>query len=221
MQYQKIRFKFTKTGEFKYLSHLDMARFIIRALAREDIKLEYSQGFNPKPRINFSNPTPLGVESLAEYSDIALAEYYGAHEFRQNLNKQLKGKLKIVQAGTIKEKAKSLMADIAVVLYSFKLIIPGENNLNQLSSQLGSIEDIKNSIYQFKFGSGEGNFSLLKLYGYAKILKNQNNGIFKYNYFYDYFTDMTKKYSIDIYSVVKEEMFVLREGTLMAPMEVI
>ncbi|MGM0366051.1 MAG: TIGR03936 family radical SAM-associated protein [Actinomycetota bacterium] len=222
MPENKIRFKFVKVGEFKYLSHLDITRFIIRGLARADIRVEYSHGFNPKPKINFSNPTPLGVESLAEYSDIVLAAEYEPDDFLNRLNRHLKSQLKAVQARYIRGKIKSLMADIAVVLYSFKLGTMGDNSFRQaLGKEISREGDIGNSIYRIDFAKGEKNFSLLKLYGYAKILKNKNNGIFKYNYFYDYFTNIAKKYSVNIYSVVKEEMFVLRQNTLKLPMEVI
>jgi len=223
MPESQIRFKFVKVGEFKYLSHLDITRFIIRALARADIKVRYSQGFNPKPKINFSQPTPLGVESYAEYSDVMLAGDLKPADFMQKLNAQLRSQLRVLEAKQIKEKVKSLMAEIGVVLYSFKLGIPqgDSNSWECLSSELNSIRDIKNSIYCLDIRAGGKNFSLLKLYGYAKILKNHNNGIFKYNYFYDYFTDMARKYNIDIYSVAKEEMFVIRGNALKQPMEII
>ncbi len=194
----------------------------MRAVARADIKVEYSHGFNPKPKISFSNPTPLGIESLAEYSDILLADGPNPNDFKQRLNVELKDKLKAVEAKTVKEKVKSLMADIAVVLYSFKLgNAEGMDTSQQIKRQLDGQKDFKNTIYRIEFLSGGKNFSLLKLYGYAKILKNKDNSIFKYNYFYDYFKDMAGKYSINIYSVVKEEMFVLRENILKTPMEVI
>jgi len=215
----RIRFKFIKAGESKFLSHLDITRFIIRALARADIGVEYSHGYNPKPKINFSNPTPLGVESFAEYSDIILKEELSPVKFLKRLNKELEEKLKLVEAKGIKGKPKSLMSDISVILYSFKLGIE-EGYRKPFKDNISEDGTIKDSIYSFDLSRAKS-FYLLKLFGYAKILKNQNNRIFKYNYFYDYFTDIVEKYSIDIYSVVKEEMFVLRDGLLRTPMEVI
>ncbi|MBU4449943.1 MAG: TIGR03936 family radical SAM-associated protein, partial [Actinobacteria bacterium] len=52
------------------LSHLDIVRLMTRALSRSGIIVKYDKGFNPKPKISFSNPIPLGVESLAEYCDL-------------------------------------------------------------------------------------------------------------------------------------------------------
>ena len=43
--------KFTKNGFLKYTSHLDMLRLFKRIIKRADIRLKYSQGFNPHPKM--------------------------------------------------------------------------------------------------------------------------------------------------------------------------
>lgn len=222
MPQKKIRFKFTKTGLFQYLSHLDIARMMLRALARADILVVYSQGFNPKPKMNFSNPTPLGVESFAEYADILLAEDLDPHDFQYKLNGQLKEAMQVTKAKTVLEKCKSLMADIALVAYRFELNIPENMDIRvDMQKWLGGQKELQNTIYRMAFLSLDKNLYLLKLYGYAKILKKQNNGIFKYNVFYDYMKDIAQEYSIKIQSRAKEEMFVLRENKPKTPLEVI
>ena len=50
-----FRFKFSKTGEYKYFSHLDIISIITRALRRARIRVKYSEGFNPRPKINFGD----------------------------------------------------------------------------------------------------------------------------------------------------------------------
>lgn len=117
----KIRFKFTKRLEFKYLSHLDMVRLIERALRRAGIKLKYSQGYNPRPLISFSPPVPLGVESFAEYGDLSADCPISSAGFIEKVNSQLESHLEIIQAEEIPAGTKNLMADIAVVQYRFFL----------------------------------------------------------------------------------------------------
>ena len=46
---------------------------MIRALRRAGIRVKYTEGFNPKPKITFGPPIPLGVESAAEYADVTLS----------------------------------------------------------------------------------------------------------------------------------------------------
>jgi radical SAM-linked protein len=43
-----------------------MVTIFMRALRRAEIPLRYSQGFHPKPKISFSDPLPVGMESEAE-----------------------------------------------------------------------------------------------------------------------------------------------------------
>ncbi|MCG9478630.1 MAG: TIGR03936 family radical SAM-associated protein [Actinomycetia bacterium] len=223
MKNNQIRFKFTKTGEFKYLSHLDITRFIIRAMERAQINLEYSQGFNPKPRLSFSHPTPLGVESVAEYGDAALSERMDPEDFKIKLNSQLKPQLEVQQSKAITRKIGSLMADIGIVLYRFQLKLPESGcSLEEiLNNDIQDVDDIGKTLYELAIEPVHDNLYLLNLYGYVKIFKKKNNAIFKYNYFYDYFTGIAEKYNVNIYSVVKQEMFIADEGKLLLPMEVI
>jgi len=117
-----IRFKFTKNDEFKYLSHLDIIRIISRASARAGLKLIYGKGFNPKPKMSFSNPIPLGVESLAEYCDMELAGEINAGEFINLINKALPEQICVVDAKVTGVNVPKLMSEISFVLYRFNLI---------------------------------------------------------------------------------------------------
>ncbi|MDZ7837419.1 MAG: hypothetical protein U5N58_05455 [Actinomycetota bacterium] len=83
------------------------------------------------------------------------------------------------------------------------------------------MDDIGKTLYELAVEPVQDNLYLLNLYGYVKIFKKKNNAIFKYNYFYDYFTGIAKKYNVNICSVVKQEMFIADEGKLLLPMEVI
>src|SRR4030042_3963334 len=126
-----IRFKFYKRAEYKFLSHLDILRLMTRALSRSGIIVKYDKGFNPKPKISFSNPIPLGVESLAEYCDLVLEDDTSANDFAGKVNLQLPEQVKIISAKRVFHKVPSLMADIDLILYIFKINIDrstfGEN----------------------------------------------------------------------------------------------
>jgi radical SAM-linked protein len=56
----------------RFLGHHDLVRTFQRAFRRAEIKLAYSKGFHPHPRLRFSPPLSLGVESVAEYLDFDL-----------------------------------------------------------------------------------------------------------------------------------------------------
>ncbi|MFW5808009.1 MAG: TIGR03960 family B12-binding radical SAM protein [Spirochaetota bacterium] len=66
------RMRFTKTGRARYLSHLDLAEVIKRALRIARLPLCVSRGFNKREQLAFGYPLPLGIESECEYVDCSL-----------------------------------------------------------------------------------------------------------------------------------------------------
>ncbi len=69
---RSVRVFFKKTGNMKFISHLDMNRFMIRMVRMSKIPVWYSEGFNPHPYITFALPLSLGFESSYEIMDIRL-----------------------------------------------------------------------------------------------------------------------------------------------------
>lgn len=49
----KIKIKYAKGEEIKFISHLDHIRVLERALRRANLPIAYSQGFNPRPSISY------------------------------------------------------------------------------------------------------------------------------------------------------------------------
>ncbi|UCF44548.1 MAG: DUF2344 domain-containing protein [Planctomycetota bacterium] len=54
--------KFKVRGNLRFLSHAEMLRFFQRACVRAGMKIQYSQGFNPRPKMSLPLPKPVGVE---------------------------------------------------------------------------------------------------------------------------------------------------------------
>jgi radical SAM family uncharacterized protein/radical SAM-linked protein len=69
---KKVRLRFTKKGEMRFLSHLELAHLFYRASKRADLPLVHSEGFHPMPKIVFATALPVGVESLTEIVDMEL-----------------------------------------------------------------------------------------------------------------------------------------------------
>ncbi len=68
----RYRIRFAKRGTLRFTSHLDLARVWERTLRRAGAPLVYSQGFNPRPRIQIAAALPLGFESTCELLDVWL-----------------------------------------------------------------------------------------------------------------------------------------------------
>ncbi len=66
------RLTFSKLSDARFLGHLDMVRMFLRAIRRAGLPVAYSRGFHPMPRVSFSQPLPLGTESLREEAVLVL-----------------------------------------------------------------------------------------------------------------------------------------------------
>ena len=70
----KIRFRYSKTGKARYISHLDLMSTMRRAFLRAEIGLNYSGGFNPHPYMSVALPLPVGCGSVCELLDVGLTD---------------------------------------------------------------------------------------------------------------------------------------------------
>ncbi len=71
---QRLRITFGKYGVLRFVGHLDLSKTWERILRRAKVPLEYTQGFNPRPRMQFAAALQVGVTSTCEYLDIWLLE---------------------------------------------------------------------------------------------------------------------------------------------------
>ena len=69
---RNVRLFYKKLGNMKFVSHLDMNRFIIKVIRMSKIPVWYSEGFNPHPYITFALPLSLGFESDYDIIDFRL-----------------------------------------------------------------------------------------------------------------------------------------------------
>lgn len=70
----RIRVKFAKTQPMRFTSHLDLYRAWERLLRRAGLDLVFSQGFNPRPKLQLAAPLALGITSQEEIIDFWLAD---------------------------------------------------------------------------------------------------------------------------------------------------
>jgi radical SAM-linked protein len=77
----RLRITFAKNGPLTYTSHLDLARAWERSLRRAGAPLAYSQGFNPRPKLQLAAALPLGHTGGAELLDVWLEKPTSADGF--------------------------------------------------------------------------------------------------------------------------------------------
>lgn len=116
----RFRVKFAKLDPMRLTSHLDVTRAVQRAIRRTGVRVAYSRGFSPHPRIAFGPPLPLGDAGEGEYFDVLLAEAPG-RGWLDLLNRCLPRGLEVQEASLIEKTASSLMSDISAATYAIML----------------------------------------------------------------------------------------------------
>ncbi len=69
----RYRFHYSRLGDSRFYGHLDLLQLVFRVLHRAGLPVLFSQGYNPSPKISFSQALPVGLESMVEFFDVELA----------------------------------------------------------------------------------------------------------------------------------------------------
>lgn len=115
---QRVRIKFTREEEVKYISHLDVMRLWQRAFIRAGVDLAYSEGFNPRPKMSLAVPLALGVTSEAELMDITLNRWTSPPAFRTVMERQLPRGVHIREALAVAPTLPSLQSQVRLAEYT-------------------------------------------------------------------------------------------------------
>jgi radical SAM-linked protein len=108
---QRIRVRFSKEGEMRLVSHLDLVRLFDRAVRRANLPISYTGGYHPGPRISIANALSLGMSSSGEIVDFDMKETFDLDEFREKLGAELPEGITINSVETVglKSSATSLL----------------------------------------------------------------------------------------------------------------
>jgi radical SAM-linked protein len=84
----KFRFRFSKSGTLRLVSHHDLMRCGERMLRRAAVPFKSTAGFHPTPRLVFALSLSLGVVGRDEVVELELTEPRDAEQLRAALNAQ-------------------------------------------------------------------------------------------------------------------------------------
>jgi len=133
--------KFSKTGNLKYISHLDLMRLFQRAFKRAGMQLEHSKGFNPHPKMSFAQPLSLGFESVGEYLEFELTEDLSSETIRSGLSSMLPTGISILHCGKMKSPKKSMAAQVWMAAYDICADLDAIPEKNLLEKELIAFQE--------------------------------------------------------------------------------
>lgn len=118
---RSFRARYEKQEPIRFTSHLDLIRIFERAFRRANIKLTYSQGFNPHPKVAYGPPLAVGFTSDAEYMDVHY-DRNSEQDIKSSLNRNLPDGLRILEIRSLFGKPQSLASIINRAEYDIVLL---------------------------------------------------------------------------------------------------
>lgn len=113
----KIRIKFSKTGNLKYIGHLDIMRCFQKVMRRAEVDIAYTAGFSPHQIMSFASPLGLGLTSEGEYVDIEVMSTQSSETMLQRINAVMVDGLQALSYVKLPDRARTAMSVIAAADY--------------------------------------------------------------------------------------------------------
>jgi len=104
---------FRKTGQLRFLGHLDVVRAFDRAIRRAKLPVAYSHGFSPHTLLSFAMPLPVGIAGENELAGLELAVEWDPRAVYRALARQLPPDLGVVGVQMLQKSKRSVFADLA------------------------------------------------------------------------------------------------------------
>ena len=134
-----VRMKFLKEEDIKYISHLDLLRSIHRLFRRAELKMLYSRGFNPRPKVSFAMAMPVGMTSQAEYLDLEVPESVPANHILESLNEVAPNGLKFIQVKVIEGTLPTLSSVIREGIFNITIPLEEGCTHEQLEKSIDNV----------------------------------------------------------------------------------
>jgi radical SAM-linked protein len=158
---QRLRIRFSRGEEIKFISHLDIMRLWQRVLHRARIPLAYTEGFSPHPRLSLAAPLAVGITSQAELMDIFCQKWVSPHFFTDAVSQQLPAGIKILQANTIAPSLPSLQSQVGFAEYEVEL--ETEKEEPEVKAALTSLLALEQLPWHHERDTGTRNYDLRAL----------------------------------------------------------
>jgi len=157
----RLRLRFCRGQELKFISHLDIMRLWQRAFHRAGVALAYSEGFNPRPRLSLAAPLPIGVTSEAELMDVFCNRLVSPHFLIGALSQQLPPGIEILQVHQVALTQPSLQSLVSYAEY--RVEVATEKDERAIESALATLLAKDSLPWQHQRDTGPRSYDLRTL----------------------------------------------------------
>ena len=113
----KLRIKYSKLGNLRFIGHLDVMRYFQKEIRRAGIKVSYSKGYSPHQIISFAAPLAMGVTSDGEYFDGEFDEITTSEDMINALNAVSVDEMRVSEIVLLPDNAGNSMSVVAASDY--------------------------------------------------------------------------------------------------------
>lgn len=124
LELSRVRIWFEKTTAMRYTGHLDLHRAWERTFRRARLPLAYSQGFNPRPKLNLASALPLGFTSKEDAIDAWLEIPLSNEEILSALVKTVPPGIVIHKIEAVNLHAPATQTEVEAAEYQITLLEP-------------------------------------------------------------------------------------------------
>ncbi len=207
------RVRYSIGENFRFASHLDIARTIYRSLRRADLPIQFTQGFSPIPKVSFCPPKSVGQIAKGDFFDFYLeSEYFG--NISVELNVRFPSGIRILEVRVLPLKTPPLSNSINLIYYEVNI---SEDDIKK------SLDLASNKKLYIETRSGKKSISD----GVASISLEDsaltcglNFGAKTINVYelLSYLTDRPVALA-KTYKITRTKMFINKDGVVYSPME--
>ena len=131
----KIRLRFSKQGQMKFIGHLDMVRYFQKVMRRSEVDVAYSEGFSPHQKMSFAAPLSVGVLSRGEYFDLEVNSTESSKVMLERINAQNAEGVEVLSYKLLPDDAKNAMSVVAGADYKVYTDLFNQNMLDAFMNQ--------------------------------------------------------------------------------------
>lgn len=156
----RMLIRFGKNPRLRFISHLDLQRFLHMALNRTGLPIKYSEGFNPHPLMAFGSALALGWTSEYELLDVRLSAPMGRKRCEEAMRFALPEDLPVLEVKLLEDRDPSIMQ--LVYASDYHITLSGEN-AQAVKDQVASFLAEEEVLAMKKTKSGEKEINIRPL----------------------------------------------------------
>ncbi|MBP3411150.1 MAG: DUF2344 domain-containing protein [Clostridia bacterium] len=168
----RMLIRFGKNPRLRFISHLDLQRFLHMALNRTGLPIKYSEGFNPHPLMAFGSALALGWTSEYELLDVRLSAPMGRKRCEEAMRFALPEDLPVLEVKLLEDRDPSIMQLVYASDYHIRL--DGEN-AQAVKDQVASFLAEEEVLAMKKTKSGEKEINIRPLALKVEVCKDGLN----------------------------------------------